>query len=40
LDRPLDISLIARKGIAEQPNRLIAQALKDLYDNLPRQIEN
>jgi ribonuclease P protein component len=40
LDRPLDISLIARKGIAEQPNRLIAQALKDLYDKLPRQIEN
>ena len=38
--RPLDISLIARKSAAEKPNRSIAQALKDLYDKLPRQIEN
>jgi ribonuclease P protein component len=38
--RPLDICLIARRAAAEQPNRAIAVALKDLYDNLPRKIEN
>jgi ribonuclease P protein component len=39
LARPLNICLIARKAAAEQPNQAVAQALKDIYDMLPRQIE-
>ncbi len=38
--RPLEISLIARRAAAELPNRAIALALKDIYEMLPRQIEN
>lgn len=40
ISQPLDISLIALRSAAGQPNRAIAQALKDFYDKLPRQIEN
>lgn len=39
LAKPLDISLIARKAAAEEPNRAIARALRDLYEMLSRQIE-
>jgi ribonuclease P protein component len=37
---PLQISLIARKGSAEQSNLAITQALKAIYDNLMRKLEN
>jgi ribonuclease P protein component len=40
LVRPLDINLIARRAAAEQSNRTIVQELKDLYEKLPRQLEN
>lgn len=39
LAKPLDISLIARKAVADEPNRAIARTLKDLYEMLSRQIE-
>jgi ribonuclease P protein component len=39
LAKPLDISLIARKAVAEEPNRAIARTLKDLYEMLSRQLE-
>jgi len=39
LAEPLDISLIARKAVAEKTNRAIARTLKDLYEMLSRQIE-
>jgi len=38
--RPIDISLIARRAAARQPNRAIARALEDFYDKLPRHLEN
>jgi len=38
--RPLDINLIARKIAAEQSNRVILQALQDLFAKLPRQFEH
>jgi ribonuclease P protein component len=37
---PLLISLIARKGLAEQSNLAVTQALKAIYDNLTRKLEN
>lgn len=40
LARPLEISLIARRLAAEMPSRAVALALKDIYEMLPRQIEN
>jgi len=40
LARPLDINLIARKTAAEQSNRVILQALQDLFEKLPRQFEH
>jgi len=39
LAKPLDISLIARRGAAEEPNRAIARTLKDLYEMLSRKLE-
>jgi ribonuclease P protein component len=39
-ERPIDISLIARRSAAGQTNQGISQALKDFFDKLPRKIEN
>ena len=38
--RPLDINLIARKTAAEQSNRVVLQALQDLFEKLPRKFEH
>jgi ribonuclease P protein component len=38
--RPLDINLIVRKAAVDESNRAIAQALKGLYEKLPRQLGN
>jgi ribonuclease P protein component len=40
LTRPLDINLIARKTAAEKSNRVILQALQDLFEKMPRQVEH
>jgi len=40
LDRPWDLIFIARRAAAEQPNWVIAKALKEIYDNLTRKLEN